>query len=311
MEPVMYDVAQPLLKSCRKALNRIGIAMALAFAISQGAALGLAYWLRQIAPASLDNPWVNLGVGLLPIYLLGMPVAVLIMRKMPAAYPLETRRIGFGATAAFVMVIYALFLASQTLTLSAMEGLKQLTNRDYVNALSEVLETPTLATFLMVGILGPILEELLCRGFILRRLLPYGRVFAIVASAAIFSLFHGSLFQMAYAFAVGLALGYITVRTGSLVHAVLMHVWFNTYSTFLNFMLTKNEMVATAASAVAMAAALGGVIVLLVKRKTIAYHLRPAPVEAGRTLLQVIKSPCMWFYALLCIGTGVYFLSYG
>lgn len=310
MEPVMYDAAQPLLKSCRRALSRIGIAMALSFALSQGASLGLAYWLRQFAPASLDNQWVNLAVGMLPIYLLGMPVAVLIMRKMPAAYPLEIRRIGFGATAAFVMAVYALFLASQTLTLTAMEGLRQLTGRDYVNALTEVLETPTLATFLIVGILGPIMEELLCRGFILRRLLPYGRTFAIVASAAIFSLFHGSLFQMAYAFAVGLALAYITVRTGSLVHAVVMHVWFNTYSTFLNFMLTKSEMAATACSAVIMVAALGGVVMLLLKRKTIAYHLRPAPVEAGRTLLQMVKSPGMWFYTLLCIGTGVYFLIY-
>lgn len=308
VEPYNYDAALPVVKSCRRALGRIGAALALAFVLSQGTALGLVLLLERAAPASLDNQWVSLAVGTLPIYLLGMPLAALVMRKMPAAYPMEIHRVGFGGTAAFVMVTYTLFYVSQTATLMGMEVLERLTSRDYANALNQLVEPTSAATFVVVGLLGPIMEELLFRGMILRRLLPYGRVFAIVVSAVTFALFHGNFFQMGYAFAVGLALAYITVRTGSMTYAVVMHIWFNTYSTFLGFMLEKNEMAATAGSAVILAAAVGGVIVLLRKRKTIAYHLRPAPVAAERTLAQAIKSPGMWIYALLCVGAGVYFL---
>lgn len=308
METREFDAALPVLKGCRKALGRVGIALALAFGLSQGVALGLVVLLDRFAPGSMENQWVSLAVGTLPIYLLGMPAAALVMRKMPAAYPLEIRRAGFGATAAFVLSTYTLFYISQTLTLMGMEVLERLTSRDYANALDQLVEPTSPATFVVIGLLGPIMEELLFRGLVLRRLLPYGRVFAIVVSAGMFSLFHGNFFQMGYAFAVGLALAYITVRTGSMVHAVVMHVWFNTYSTFLAFMLEKNEMAATAGAAVIMAAAAAGIVVLWRKRKTIAYHLRPAPIEAERTLMQVVKSPGVWLYALLCVGTGIYFL---
>jgi len=308
VETCEYSSELAVLKKCRKALGRIGLALALAFALSQGAALGLVLLLDRAAPGSMDNQWVSIAVGTLPIYILGVPVAALVMRKMPAAYPLEIHRLGFGGTVAFVLGVYTLFYISQTATLAGMEVLERLTSRDYVNALDQLVEPTSPATFVVVGLLGPIMEEWLFRGLVLRRLLPYGRVFAVVVSAGMFSLFHGNFFQMGYAFAVGLALAYVTVRTGSMVYAVIMHVWFNTYSTFLAFMLEKSEIAATAGAALIMLAAAAGAVVLWHKRKTIAYHLRPTPIKPEKTLLQLIKSPGIWLFALLCVGAGIYFL---
>ncbi|MBR5558987.1 MAG: CPBP family intramembrane metalloprotease [Oscillospiraceae bacterium] len=302
------DSAVPVLKACRRAVGRIGLAMTIGLAVSQGACLALVLWLDSFAPASLDNPWVSITVSTLPIYLLCIPIVYLMVRRLPAAYPLEIKRIGIGATAAFALATYALFYISQIVTMGGIEMLSFLTERDYNNALEQVLDTNSAATFLVVGLLGPIMEELLFRGLILRRLLPYGRTFAVVGSAVMFGLFHANLFQIGYAFATGLALAYITVRTGSILHAAVMHVFFNTYSNLIVFMLERNETIANVCSVLIMLAAAAGVVVLVRKRKTIAYHLRPAPVEPGHTLLAGLKTPGFWLFVLACLGLAVYFM---
>lgn len=81
----------------------------------------------------------------------------------------------------------------------------------------------TFSMFLYVGIVAPVAEELLFRGFIQRSLEPFGKKFAIFGSAFLFGMFHGNLFQTPYAFLVGLVLGY-TAMEYSLAWAMLLHM---------------------------------------------------------------------------------------
>lgn len=80
----------------------------------------------------------------------------------------------------------------------------------------------SLSMFLYVCLLAPIWEEVLFRGYVLRSLQPYGKKFAIVASAFLFGVFHGNVVQMPYAFAVGLVLGYVATEY-SVVWAMVLH----------------------------------------------------------------------------------------
>ena len=59
-------------------------------------------------------------------------------------------------------------------------------------------------------------------------------------------------------------------------------------------------------SLIIMAVALAGVVVLVLKRRTIAYHLRPAPVDQGRCLMQAAKSPGVWLFVLVCVGLSIW-----
>jgi len=303
-----YDPALPVVRACRKAVGRIGLALAIAMAITQLISSLAILGLEKSFPGSGENPWVSLGVGTLPIYLLGMPVVWLMVRRLPYAYPVEKQKIGFGATVCFGTATYALAYAFQMTVMVGFEAIRQLTGKDYLEAMPDLPSGSPLATVLVVCLLGPIMEEIFFRRMILRRLLPYGRVFAIVVSAAAFGLFHGNFFQMFLAFGVGLGLGYITVRTGSLKHAVLMHILINTYSSVISFMLTDHPAAATVGSVGIMVVALAGVVALVVKRKTIVYHLRPAPVDQGRCLEQAVKSPGVWLFVLVCVGLSVWLM---
>ncbi|HEY9543605.1 CPBP family intramembrane glutamic endopeptidase [Prevotella sp.] len=82
--------------------------------------------------------------------------------------------------------------------------------------------------YLAVGILVPLTEEAVFRGAILRTLLkgmsgPW-KWGAIVISAAIFGLAHGNDAQFYHAFLIGVLIGWMYVRTGSIVPGVVYHV---------------------------------------------------------------------------------------
>lgn len=75
-------------------------------------------------------------------------------------------------------------------------------------------------------VFGPVAEELLFRGLILRCAEPYGKRFAILTSAFLFGMFHGNLIQTPYAIAVGLVLGY-TAMEYSIFWAIALHIFNN------------------------------------------------------------------------------------
>ena len=84
--------------------------------------------------------------------------------------------------------------------------------------------------YLAVGILAPLVEEVVFRGAILRTLL---RMFdhrwhwvAILISALIFGVVHGNLPQFVHATFVGLLIGWMYYRTDSIVPGVVFH-WVN------------------------------------------------------------------------------------
>ena len=79
-------------------------------------------------------------------------------------------------------------------------------------------------TFLMVAITPAVCEEVLFRGPILRGLARgFPPWLAIGISAALFSLFHLNPYRLVPTFALGVMLGWLALRTGSLLPGMIMH----------------------------------------------------------------------------------------
>jgi membrane protease YdiL (CAAX protease family) len=76
---------------------------------------------------------------------------------------------------------------------------------------------------LSIVVIPPIVEEMMFRGMIMQGLRRFGDGFAVVASAALFGLYHGNLAQSVFAFLCGLILGFVVVRTNSLLPSILIH----------------------------------------------------------------------------------------
>lgn len=99
----------------------------------------------------------------------------------------------------------------------------------------DVLPAPIM--IFMIGILGPIMEEMLFRGMIYGKL---RRAFsawpAIVMSALLFGVFHMNLVQGIYASVLGIALGFVREKTGTVWGSVVVHMVFNLCSYLMEFL---------------------------------------------------------------------------
>lgn len=98
---------------------------------------------------------------------------------------------------------------------------------DYAQA-SVALSNTGLLPFLSVALVAPVTEEVVFRGLIqsrLARALPGWP--AVALSALLFALCHGQPVWMGYAFVLGLVLGLMAWRTGSILPSVLTHIVFN------------------------------------------------------------------------------------
>lgn len=82
--------------------------------------------------------------------------------------------------------------------------------------------------YVVVGLLAPVVEEMVFRGAILRALLAGDRRpwVAVAGSAVMFAVAHANPVQMPHAFIVGLLLGWMYLRTDSIVPGVVYH-WVN------------------------------------------------------------------------------------
>lgn len=74
-----------------------------------------------------------------------------------------------------------------------------------------------------VCLIPAVMEELLCRGVILRMLKPYGLVVSVLASAFAFSMLHFDVYSFLTIFMLGILLAAVRLLTGSIWACVLMH----------------------------------------------------------------------------------------
>ena len=105
---------------------------------------------------------------------------------------------------------------------------------------STIMGTPW--GYLTVGLLAPLSEEIVLRGAVLRALLKSSMLStwgAITISALLFALIHMNPAQMPHAFIIGLLLGWMYYRTGSILPGVAYH-WANNSAAFVMFAFYPN-----------------------------------------------------------------------
>ena len=93
-----------------------------------------------------------------------------------------------------------------------------------------------LLSFIAISVVPALVEEFACRGLILGSLRKFGDGFAIFASSIVFGVMHGNFQQMPFAFLVGLILGYVTVKTGTLWISVAIHAFNNFISLVFDYL---------------------------------------------------------------------------
>ena len=105
----------------------------------------------------------------------------------------------------------------------------------FTELMKQMTGGPLWSSFLVVAIFTPIFEEWLCRGMVLRGLLTKMKPgWAIVVSALFFAVIHANPWQALNAFLIGLVMGYVYYKTGSLILTMIIHFVNNGTSVILS-----------------------------------------------------------------------------
>ncbi len=107
----------------------------------------------------------------------------------------------------------------------------------YANLESEI--NVSLFDFVMytvcTAIIPALVEELAYRGVVVGLLKEHGDSFAILTSAIMFGVLHGNFAQIPFAFVVGLVLGFVRVKTDSMLPSMLIHFCNNFFAVVVTF----------------------------------------------------------------------------
>jgi len=168
-----------------------------------------------------------------------MPAMVYVANKsqrnslFEAGYKLNSSH--FGPFKGWMIVLITVALTYATMIVADLPNYYNYQITSKVPALQKAYEVlmqimeqmiggPFWSSFLLAAIFAPIFEEWLCRGMILRGLLSKMKPgWAIVISALFFALIHMNPWQALNAFIIGVVMGYVYYKSGSLLLTMLIH----------------------------------------------------------------------------------------
>ena len=319
-----------------KTMNSIGWKYGLMAVVYITLNYGISVPLSLFAPNFVEKNAVILTYAMVifTVDMVCFPLVFLLTSKMPKA-EIEKKRLGFGKFLLCVLIMYGLILVGALVGMIFHFPLTVPFGNQESSKLAELLmNSNSFLRILIVGIVGPIFEELIFRKVLVDHVAPKGELAAILASGIMFGLFHGNFQQCFFAGLIGCLFAYIYLKTGRIIYTILLHMILNTVTSGITIELikwlykaaegvgidldaTSSEMANYSVSAMEAIALptmaffawvlfllfimLAGLItfIVIVCMKKIKINRKEEDPSFKEQALSLVASPCMWiFYAV-------------
>ena len=306
---------------------RYAIFMFLIFLLEIVVSVVLSFFLTPEAIEE-NNGMLTMLLTIFVIDICGFSTLYLITRKVPAQ-KLEKRPFGVGKFLQFLMITLGLTIVGALIGIP-VENL--FPNNQSVDIAEILLGSSMPLRILAVGILAPIIEELIFRKLLIDRLIKHGEFAAIFLSGLTFGLFHGNFQQFFFATLNGWLWAFIYIRTGNIRNTISLHMTINLGTSVVTMFLfgrmaetgilddgdpaaiaqalMSNPTALTYAALFSLwvilifLLALIGVILFFVKvaKKDFALNrLEDEPTKV-KVLAQIFTNPYMWIFFLVLLG---------
>lgn len=259
----------------------------------------LGYLILKWNPLITLEPWFNWVINAVCLYLVGFPIYLLIIKFIPninfSNQGIKTTLNGTEvinyieketgdekkvdlkkySVKEIIILVFICLAATYlcnfiSIVLSSLIG--GLRGTQITNPLETLVHSSNaLYTFIFACILAPVVEELMFRKVLIDKLAPFSKKVAIFVSAFTFALFHGNLYQVIYAFVLGLIFAHITISSGTIKYAVILHIIINTLGSVIipNIALNSNDAVMAVIGIVVIAVIITGIINFFKRRKAL------------------------------------------
>ncbi|MBP5363275.1 MAG: CPBP family intramembrane metalloprotease [Ruminococcus sp.] len=210
---------------------------------------------------------ILVSVNMMVYIICNVSIGALGMKWAGIKYTSLVRTKDFGIGTAFQYCMIGILL--RTISLYVVLGTSDIFDKygfDLIPDMSGIADTYLGKTvdIIYVVMIAPITEEFFFRGVLLRTLAKSNQRFAIFASALFFGLVHGNIQQFILATIIGVFLAHITIKHGSIIPSIIVHIFINTVSTIIGQIAVISSVALIICFLVLLAAALLGVIMLLV-----------------------------------------------
>ncbi|MCL2671649.1 MAG: CPBP family intramembrane metalloprotease [Clostridiales bacterium] len=181
----------------------------------------------------------NMLLSSLSLWVLGLPLAWLILRKRPTIAQAgsderELRPVRGGTIPLYFLMVICLTTSANLIgtgiewLLSQLPGVSGGNISDILAAYALELSPWTL--FLYLVVIAPLCEEFFFRKLLLDRAAQYGHVPAMLFSGILFGAMHGNIAQSLNAAAAGIILAHVYLTYGKLWLCLVLHILNNTLS---------------------------------------------------------------------------------
>jgi len=181
--------------------------------------------------SAMDAGWKSL-LTTCANYCVAVPVWLLLFRRELRSRETisPANRIGAKRLALTAFCSYGVYSVTAYLTTVVLAVLTALAGGDVEGALSNNYtgSSSFLPLLIAVAVVAPVVEEFLFRGVLYRALAPFGARRYILASALLFALTHGNLYQFFEAFLLGIVFACLTWHAGGRIrYSILLHFLVN------------------------------------------------------------------------------------
>lgn len=179
-------------------------------------------------------------MNILGMYPLAVPLAVLLIRRVPPCGQPDKERWGIGKLGGFFVFSLGVLEAGNLVGTLLMTVAGIIKGEPIANGLNELILSMNPWTILVSAvIIAPIIEELVFRKILLDRIAGYGHWTAMTVSGVIFGIVHGNFYQFFYAFGLGMIFAYIYLHTGKIIYTIGFHMMINFIGSMIPLGLLK------------------------------------------------------------------------
>ncbi len=233
-EKAPYD-----LKSAAKVFSRIGFALLAYLVAANLLVLLLQAGYSLLFPAKEISATVAALLSMCALSILALPVPRLLLRKLPSSMPIQGKA-RVSTMLVLAAIAFAFLYFGNMIGIYASSVLQSLLPLPFTETtLTVISQLPWYVALLVAVLVGPLAEEYVFRKLILDRTRMYGEKFSTLFSAILFAFFHSSVQQFFYALLIGLLLGYLYLRTGSVWRCYAIHAFLNLLGSVLPLVLVQ------------------------------------------------------------------------
>lgn len=291
--------------SFRRTVSILAFGFAAMFLVQYGAYTLIAYMARYARVWFTMDTWTLLND--LCLYGMGLPVLLLVGQLLPSTgqLPLKPKRslppLAFGRA---LCVGYAGMIVANLACALVLGLIRLALGRSPVQDLvGQMLDTLSPAGALLLVVLVPaIMEELVFRGYLYKKLIRFGEGPYILVSALFFGTFHANFEQFLYAFVLGAWLAYLVCRTGTVLYGMMIHLFVNFYSANVLVQIGDGMVASVLSWVMLLVVGLGCVLFLEMRRSL---FVRPALVR-GSLVKQVVCNPGMIVWLLVFLAVSIW-----